>query len=99
MKNKKREGKGVQVWPVINWIKDGAKYEGNFKNDEASGFGKFWHVDGDFYEGEWKNDKANGYGKYTHHVIKIFIEWSNIWRLVAKWLIAWKGKRNMVFYF
>ena len=69
LKNKKREGKGVQVWPVISWIKDGAKYEGNFKNDEASGFGKFWHVDGDFYEGEWKNDKANGYGKYTHHVI------------------------------
>ncbi len=49
-----RQGPGVQVWP------DGAKYEGEWRNNKANGKGKFWHADGDVYEGEWKDDKANG---------------------------------------
>ena len=45
---------------------DGARYEGDWKENKACGNGKFWHVDGDVFEGEWKDDKANGFGKYTH---------------------------------
>ena len=30
----------IQSWP------DGAKYEGEWKNNKAHGKGKFWHVDG-----------------------------------------------------
>ena len=47
-----RHGKGVQIWP------DGARYEGDWTDDKASGYGRFEHVDGDIYEGQWKDDKA-----------------------------------------
>ena len=30
---------------------DGAKYEGEWIDNKASGKGKFWHVDGDYFEG------------------------------------------------
>ena len=36
-----RDGKGNQEWP------DGAKYEGDWKENKACGKGRFWHVDGD----------------------------------------------------
>lgn len=67
-----RHGFGIQVWP------DGAKYEGNWRENVASGRGKFYHIDGDVYDGKqsctllinylgnWDNDKANGYGVYLH---------------------------------
>lgn len=41
-----RHGFGIQVWP------DGAKYEGNWRNNVASGRGKFYHIDGDVYDGK-----------------------------------------------
>jgi hypothetical protein len=37
------------VWP------DGAKYEGNWRNNVASGRGKFYHIDGDVYDGNSKS--------------------------------------------
>jgi hypothetical protein len=51
---------GVQVWP------DGARYEGEWRENRAHGQGKFTHVDGDVYDGYWANDKANGAGVYKH---------------------------------
>jgi hypothetical protein len=45
-----REGKGIQVW------KDGSKYKGYWKNDQANSFGRMIHADGDCYYGEWLND-------------------------------------------
>ena len=47
-----RDGKGTQIW------KDGSKYVGYWKNDQAVGKGRLIHADGDVYEGEWFNDKA-----------------------------------------
>ncbi len=41
-----RHGFGIQVWP------DGAKYEGHWRNNVASGRGKFYHIDGDVYDGK-----------------------------------------------
>ena len=55
-----RHGKGTQLW------KDGSKYEGYWKNDQAWGKGRLIHADGDVYEGDWLNDKANGRGIYEH---------------------------------
>ena len=55
-----REGKGIQIW------KDGSKYEGYWKNDQANGLGRLIHADGDCYQGEWLNDKAHGRGTYEH---------------------------------
>jgi len=55
-----RQGPGIQVWP------DGARYEGEWRDNKANGKGKFWHADGDIYDGEWFDDKANGQGEYTH---------------------------------
>lgn len=43
---------------------DGAIYEGDWKDNHATGFGKFIHVIGDTYEGNWARDQANGYGVY-----------------------------------
>ena len=30
---------------------DGARYEGEWKDNKACGKGKFWHVDGDVFNG------------------------------------------------
>lgn len=58
----------VHKYVILNEIvgPDGAKYEGEWKNNKANGRGKFWHVDGDYFEGEWRDDKANGQGMYIH---------------------------------
>ncbi|EGR28665.1 hypothetical protein IMG5_170870 [Ichthyophthirius multifiliis] len=55
-----RDGIGIQIW------QDGARYEGQWKENKANGKGKFLHVDGDIFEGEWENNKANGKGTYLH---------------------------------
>ena len=51
-KNGLREGQGTQIW------KDGSKYVGYWKIDQANGKGRLIHADGDVYEGDWFNDKA-----------------------------------------
>ena len=55
-----KHGKGVQLW------KDGAKYDGEWRDGKANGKGTFYHVNGDVYEGDFKDDRANGYGTYYH---------------------------------
>ena len=55
-----REGKGTQIW------KDGSKYEGYWKNDQANGYGRLIHSDGDCFYGYWLNDKSHGRGTYEH---------------------------------
>ena len=40
-----KHGQGTQIW------KDGAKYEGEWKDGKANGKGVFYHVNGDIYEG------------------------------------------------
>jgi len=34
---------------------DGDFYEGNWKNDNMHGYGKYTWSDGDVYEGNWEN--------------------------------------------
>ena len=48
----------------MQWT-DGARYEGQWKDNHANGKGKFIHAVGDIYDGEWIRDKANGFGTYT----------------------------------
>ena len=55
-----RDGKGTQIW------KDGSKFVGYWRNDQANGKGRLIHADGDVYEGDWVNDKAQGRGTYEH---------------------------------
>lgn len=55
-----KHGQGILVWP------DGARYEGEFRNNKANGLGRFFHNNGDVYEGEFREDKANGEGTYKH---------------------------------
>jgi len=55
-----REGRGVQVWP------DGTLYEGYWKSNKASFYGRLLHKDGDIYQGDWLDDKAHGVGFYYH---------------------------------
>jgi hypothetical protein len=50
-------GKGTYVY------KDGdAKYVGNFKDGEPSGFGIVYYANGERYEGEWADGSFNGKG-------------------------------------
>ena len=60
MKDGLREGKGIQIY------KDGSKYVGYWKNDQANGKGRLIHADGNVYEGDWYNDKNQGRGTYEH---------------------------------
>ena len=55
IKNKK-EGKG------IFYYNNGAKYEGEYKNDLRNGKGIFYYKEGHIYDGEWENDKKHGRG-------------------------------------
>jgi hypothetical protein len=36
-----------------------ARYEGNFKDGQKTGFGKMIYPNGDIYEGEWFENKVN----------------------------------------
>ena len=38
----------------------GAKYDGDWKEDERNGFGVFTWPEGSKYNGEWKSDVRNG---------------------------------------
>ena len=49
-----RHGPGIQIWP------DGAKYEGEWRQNKANGTGKFWHADGDVYEGQFAQGMRSG---------------------------------------
>lgn len=53
-----RHGFGIQTWP------DGAKYEGDWRNDMIQGKGTFVHPNGDLYYGMFYQDRANGKGTY-----------------------------------
>ncbi len=48
MLNGQKHGNGIQIWD------DSAKYDGDWKNDKANGWGTFYHIDGDIYQGRRK---------------------------------------------
>lgn len=60
-KEDKLDGKGI-----IEFLKEGHKYEGDFKNNEINGIGIFRWKNGDVYEGEMTDGKMNGHGVYTY---------------------------------
>lgn len=41
-------------------------YEGLYRNDKRSGFGRLIWSDGAYYLGEWQADKRNGIGCFFH---------------------------------
>ena len=43
------------------------KYEGNFKNGNKEGYGKFIYKNGDLYDGNWKNDIEEGDGRIIYN--------------------------------
>jgi len=50
---------------VFRW-KNGARYEGDWREGYACGIGKYYYPDGCVHEGMFIHDEANGYGKYTY---------------------------------
>ena len=57
----KKEGKGIIIY------KNGAKYEGEIKNNLHNGVGKLSQLDGEVFIGEWKEGKINGNGVRYHN--------------------------------
>jgi RHS repeat-associated protein len=55
-------------------FKDGSTYEGEFKDDLKSGFGKRNYMNGDVYEGEWKKDKINGLNDISFENAQVAME-------------------------
>ena len=66
-KEDKLDGKGV-----IEFLKEGHKYEGEFKDNEINGKGIFKWKNGDVYQGEMSNGKMNGHGTYTYNDGQIY---------------------------
>ena len=60
-KQDKLDGKGI-----IEFLKEGHKYEGDFKNNEINGRGIFQWKNGDIYEGDMTDGKMNGHGIYRY---------------------------------
>ena len=56
----KKDGNGLILY------KNGAKYEGEIKNNLHNGFGKLTQLDGEIFIGQWKNGKINGKGVRYH---------------------------------
>lgn len=46
------------MWP------DGTMIDGNFRDDEANGYGNKYYPSGERYEGNFENGYESGYGKY-----------------------------------
>ena len=88
----------------IDMLNNEIKYIGYYKNDKASGIGKY--IDGsDIYEGEFENDGAYGFGIYKNSDKLIYIgEWINDsqenygiekWKDGSKYFGEYKGgKKN-----
>ncbi|XP_043278536.1 radial spoke head 1 homolog isoform X2 [Venturia canescens] len=55
-----RHGKGLYV------LKNGARYEGDWRFGLKHGQGTFWYPDGTRYEGDWKRDTKYGFGAYHY---------------------------------
>lgn len=64
VKDGKREGIGVAIIETNKESLNGT-YSGNWKNDNAHGYGVKTWVSGNKYEGEWLNGSRHGYGVYT----------------------------------
>ena len=56
----------------IIFLKEGHKYEGQFKNNRIEGWGILYWKNGDRYEGQVKNGKMHGRGKYFYKDGKIY---------------------------
>ena len=46
-------------------FESGNIYEGNYKNNDEHGYGKFTWADGGVYEGNFEKSAQHGYGKHT----------------------------------
>lgn len=59
---------------------DGSRYEGEWRDDRANGYGKLYHADGDIYEGSWKDDRADGFGKLLSIIFRNVhsCQWGNL---------------------
>jgi hypothetical protein len=55
-----RLGYGINHW------RNGAVFEGEWKNNRMNGKGTFWHNTGDIYVGEFNNERMHGFGVYIH---------------------------------
>ena len=55
-----RHGQGQQVWP------DGSRYEGDWQDGQANGYGTLHYNNGDIFVGNFKDDKLNGYGELKY---------------------------------
>ena len=56
----------------IIFLKEGHKYEGQFKNNRIEGWGVLYWKNGDRYEGQVKDGKMHGKGKYYYKDGKIY---------------------------
>lgn len=54
--------KGIYTWP------NGARYEGDWKNNKREGRGKMFGSDGKNYEGDFKDNKKEGFGTLDNKV-------------------------------
>ena len=54
--------------------KNGAIYEGDWKNGLFEGKGIYYYINGDRYEGDFKNDKREGKGIYYYNSGYIYMK-------------------------
>ena len=53
---------GIYIWA------NGAKYEGEWKNNKREGKGKMSSSEGKVYEGDFKDNKKDGFGTFVNKI-------------------------------
>lgn len=54
------DGYGVMAWAA------GTRFEGMWRENKRSGFGRFFYPDGVTYEGQWYGDTEASHAMYLH---------------------------------
>ena len=61
---------------------DGSIFDGNWEDNDKSGYGTYTYPNGDVYEGSWKDDQKHGVGSYTYTSSDVVFKGMHIFRII-----------------
>jgi hypothetical protein len=78
----------------LSQSRDSFSYEGSFKEDKISGYGKLVYANGDTFVGTFEDNKKNGAGFYTNKVKEETYEGNWVMDVKSGKFVEIKSKKN-----